>query len=70
MRAVKTVSTKFNADRGGYLMECDMAPQVYNRMVQQLGSGTPETDVFASWVFGGVQGIGTRGTLLGQSIGD
>ena len=48
VRAVKTVSTKFNADRGGYLMESGMAPQVYNRMVAQLGGENPETDVFAS----------------------
>ena len=37
VRAVKTVSTKFNRDRGGHLMEYGMAPPVYNRMVQQLG---------------------------------
>ena len=48
MRAVKTVSTKFNGDRGGDLMEYGMAPQVYNRMVQQLGGKNSETDVFAS----------------------
>ena len=48
MRAVKTVSTKFNGDGGGHLMEDGMAPQVYNRMVQQLGGEKPETDVFAS----------------------
>ena len=48
VRAVKTVSTKFNGDRGGHLMENGMAPQVYNRMVQQLGGEKPETDVFAS----------------------
>ena len=41
MRAVKTVSTKFNGDRGGHLMEYGMAPQVYNRMVQQLGGENP-----------------------------
>ena len=29
-------------------MEYGMAPQVYNRMVQQLGGEKPETDVFAS----------------------
>ena len=46
--AVKTVSTKFNGDRGGHLMEYGMAPQVYNRMVQQLGGEKPETDVFGS----------------------
>ena len=46
--AVKTVSTKFNGDLGGHLMEYGMAPQVYNRMVQQLGGEKPETDVFAS----------------------
>ena len=46
--AVKTVSTKFNGDRGGHLMEYGMAPQVYNRMVKQLGGERPETDVFAS----------------------
>ena len=39
VRAVKTVSTRFNGDRGGHLMEYDMAPQVYNRMVPQLGGG-------------------------------
>ena len=49
MRAVNTVSTKFNGDRGGHLMEYSMAPQVYNHMVQQLGGEKPETDVFASW---------------------
>ena len=48
VRAVKTVSTKFNGDRGGHLMEYGMAPQVYNRMVQQLGGEKPDTDVFAS----------------------
>ena len=48
VRAVKTVSTKFNGDRGGHLMEYGMAPQVYDRMVQQLGGEKPETDVFAS----------------------
>ena len=48
MRAVKTVSTKFNGDRGGHLMEYGMAPQVCNRMVQRLGGEKPETDVFAS----------------------
>ena len=37
VRAVKTVTTKFNGDCGGCLMEYGMAPQVYNRMVQQLG---------------------------------
>ena len=36
VRAVKTVRTKFNGYRGGHLMEYGMAPQVYNRMVQQL----------------------------------
>ena len=46
--AVKTVSTKFSGDRGGHLMEYGMEPQVYNRMVQQLGGEKPETDVFAS----------------------
>ena len=48
MRAVKTVSTKFNGHRGGHLMEYGMAPQVYNRMVQQLGGKKPKTGVFAS----------------------
>ena len=48
VRAVKTVSTDFSGDRGGHLMEYGMAPQVYNRMVQQLGGENPETDVFAS----------------------
>ena len=48
VRAVKTVSTKFNWDRGSHLMEYVMAPQVYDRMVQQLGGEKPETDVFAS----------------------
>ena len=48
VRAVKTVRTNFNGDRGGHLMEYGMAPQVYNRMVQQLGGKKPETDVFAS----------------------
>ena len=48
MRAIKTVSTKFNGDRGGYLMEYGMAPQGYNRMEQQLRGKRPETDVFAS----------------------
>ena len=48
VRAVKTVSAKFNGDHGGHLMEYGMAPQVYNRMVQQLGGEKPETDVFAS----------------------
>ena len=47
MRAVKTVSTKFNGDCGGHLMQYGMAPQVYNRMVQQLGGEKPETDVFS-----------------------
>ena len=37
VRAVKTLSTKFTVDRGGHLIEYGMAPQVYNRMVQQLG---------------------------------
>ena len=49
VRAVKTVSDKFNGDRGGHLIEYGMAPQVYNRMVQQLGGEKPETEVFASW---------------------
>ena len=48
VRAVKTVSTNFNGDHGGYLMEYGVAPQVYDRMVQQLGGEKPETDVFAS----------------------
>ena len=48
MRAVKTVSTKFNGDHGGHLMEYGMAPPVYNRMVKQRGGKKPETDVFAS----------------------
>ena len=48
VRAVKTMSTKFNGDRGAHLMEYGMAPQVYNRMVQQLGGEKPKTDVFAS----------------------
>ena len=48
VRAAKTVSTKFNADRGGNLMEYGMAPQVYNRMVQQLGGEKPEMDAFPS----------------------
>ena len=48
VRAVKTVSTKFNGDRGNHLMEYGMAPQVYSRMVQQLGGEKPETGVFAS----------------------
>ena len=37
VRPVKTLSTEFNGDRGGHLMEYGMAPQVYNSMVQQLG---------------------------------
>ena len=49
VRAVKTVSTKFNGDRGGHLLEYGMAPQVYNLMGQQPGGEKPETDVFASW---------------------
>ena len=48
VRGIKTVSTKFNGDGGGHLMEYGMAPQVYNHMVQQLGGQKPETDVFAS----------------------
>ena len=48
MRAVKTRSTKFNGDRGGHLMDYGMAPQVYNRMVQQLGGEKPDMDLFAS----------------------
>ena len=48
MRAVKTVSIRFNGDRGGPLMEYGMASQVYNRMVQQLGGEKPETDVYVS----------------------
>ena len=48
VRAVRTVSTKFNWDRGGHLMEYGMAPQVYNRIVQQLGGKKAETDVSAS----------------------
>ena len=48
VRVVGTVSTKFNGDRGGHLMEYGMAPQVYDRMVIQLGGEKPETDVFAS----------------------
>ena len=48
MRAVKTVSSKFNGDCGGHLMEYGMAPQVYSRMVQEFGGKKPETDVFAS----------------------
>ena len=48
MRAVKTVSTKFNGDRGGHLMEYGRAQQVYNCMVQQLGDKRPETGVFVS----------------------
>ena len=47
VRAVRTVTTKFNGDRGGRLMEYGMAPQVYNRMLQQLGGKKPETGVFA-----------------------
>ena len=48
VRAVKTVSTKFNGDRGGHLMEYGLVPQMYDRMVQQLGGENPETDVFAT----------------------
>ena len=48
VRLVKTVSTKFNGDRRGHLLEYGMTPQVYSRMVQQLGGKKPETDVFAS----------------------
>ena len=48
MWAVKTVSTKFNVDRAGHLMEYVMARQLYNRMVQQLGGEKPETGVFTS----------------------
>ena len=50
MRAVQTVSlsTKVDEDCRGHLMEYGMAPQVYNRMVQQLGGEKPKTDVFAS----------------------
>ena len=46
--AVKTVSTKFNGDRGGHLMKYCMARHVYSHMVQQLGGEKPETDVVAS----------------------
>ena len=48
MPPLKTVSTKFNGDRGGHLMEYGMATQVYNRTVQQVGGEKPKTDVFAS----------------------
>ena len=48
LRAVKTVSTKFNGDRGGHIMKYGMASQVYNRIVQQLGGEKAKTDVFAS----------------------
>ena len=46
--SVRTLSTKFNGDCRGHLKEYGMVPQVYNRMVQQLGSEKPETEVFAS----------------------
>ena len=48
MRAVQTVSTKFNGDHGGHLMEYGMAPQVYNRMAQQIGGKNSKMDLFAS----------------------
>ena len=48
MRAVKTARTKCNGDRGGHLMECGKARQVYNCMVELLGDEKPETDVFTS----------------------
>ena len=48
MRAVKTVSTMFNGNCGGNLMEYGMAPLVYNPVVQQLGGEKHETVVFAS----------------------
>ena len=48
VRVVKTMSTNFNGDSGGHLMEYGMAPQVYNNMVQQLGGEKPQMDEFAS----------------------
>ena len=48
VQAVKTVSTKSNGDHRGHLIEYGMAPQVYKRMVQQLGGEEPEMDVFGS----------------------
>ena len=41
MRAVKTVGTKFNGDRGGHLMEYGMAPQVYNAWFNNLEAKNP-----------------------------
>ena len=41
LRAVKTVSTKFNGDRQVHLMEYGMAPKVCSRMVQQLRDQNP-----------------------------
>ena len=48
VRAVQAVGAKSRGDRGVQLTEYEMAPQVYDRMIQTLGAEAPETDVFAS----------------------
>ena len=71
MRAGKTMRTKPNDDCGGHLMEYGMPPQVYNRMVSQLGGQKTETDVFASGDALQLRKCTRqwhKGTLRGQSI--
>ena len=48
VQALQAVGAKSRRDRGVQLTEYGMAPQVYTRMIQTLGAGAPETDVFAS----------------------
>ena len=48
MGAVKTMSTKFNGNRGGHLRKYIVAPQVYNPVVLQRGGNRPHRDIFAS----------------------
>ena len=47
-QAVQAVGAKSRGDRGVQLTKYGMAPQVYARMIQTLGTEAPVTDVFAS----------------------
>ena len=64
----RTMSSKFN----GHVMEYVVAPQVYNRRVQQLGGEKHETDVFASWNAPQLRrctDIGPRGICVVKALG-
>ena len=74
VQAVQAVGAKSRGDRGVQLTEYGMAPQVYARMIQTLGSEAPETGVFASRdapivECGSVGGIGIGETQPCTGIG-